>query len=76
MDEAELREIQRVARRRRQSVSEWVREALRTARRREPGADRAAKLDAIRAAARHTLPTADITDMLAEIARGRAEADR
>lgn len=75
MDEAELREIQRIARRRRQTVSEWVREALRVARRREPGPDRAAKLTAIRAGARHAFPTADIDVMLAEIAHGRGEAD-
>ena len=76
MDEADLREIQRIAKRRRQTVSEWVREALRDARRREPGPGRASKLEAIRAGARHALPTADIDDMLAEIARGRAESDR
>jgi len=34
---------------------------------------RAAKLDAIQAASRHAFPTADIDQMLAEIARGRAE---
>lgn len=75
MDEAELRDIQRLARRRRQTVSEWVREALRAARRREPGPDRAGKLAAIRAAARHSYPTADIEVMLAEIARGRGEVE-
>ena len=75
MDEAELREIQRIARRRRTSVSEWVRSVLRTARRDEPGPDRGRKLAAIRAASRQAFPTADIDQMLNEIARGRAEAD-
>ena len=74
MDDAELREIQQLARRRRQTVSEWVREALRAARRAEPDGDRAAKLDAIRTGARYTFPTGDIDQMLAEIARGRADA--
>ncbi|MGE0462022.1 MAG: antitoxin [Vicinamibacterales bacterium] len=76
MDEAELREIQRSARRQRMTVSEWVRNALRAARRAEPGPDRGRKLEAIRAASRHAFPTADIDQMLAEIARGRVEADR
>lgn len=73
MDETELREIQRAARRRRMTVSEWVRGALRAARRAEPGTDRGRKLDAIRAASRQALPTADIDQMLAEIAAGRTE---
>ncbi len=73
MDETELREIQRAARRRRLTVSEWVRGALRAARRAEPGTGRGRKLDAIRAASRQALPTADIDQMLAEIAAGRTE---
>lgn len=75
MDESELREIQRLARRKRMTVSEWVRGALRAARRAEPGTDRSRKLDAIRAASRYTFPTADIEQMLAEIAAGRAEGE-
>jgi hypothetical protein len=34
------------------------------------------KLDAVRAATRHSFPTADINDMLAEIERGYGAADR
>jgi hypothetical protein len=75
MSEAELREIQRSARRQRMTVSEWVRTTLRAARRQEPGSDRGHKLEAIRAASRQAFPTADIEQMLSEIARGRAEGD-
>jgi hypothetical protein len=70
LSESELRDIQRIARRQRLTVAEWVRQALRAARRREPGGDVAKKLDAVRAAARHTFPTADIDQMLAEVERG------
>lgn len=52
------------------TVSEWVRQALRSVRRREPGTDRGKKLDAVRAAARHEFPAGDIEQMLAEIERG------
>ena len=67
MEESELREIQRVARAQRMTVAEWVRQALRQARRQAPGAPTGRKLDAIRAASHHAFPTADITTMLQEI---------
>jgi hypothetical protein len=70
LEEPELREIQRAARSRRMTVAEWVRQALRAARRREPTKDADRKLAAVRAAARHSFPTADIDRMLAEIERG------
>jgi hypothetical protein len=70
LDEAELRDIQRIARRQRLTVAEWVRQTLRAARRREPGGDVARKLEAVRAAVRHAFPTAGIDEMLAEIERG------
>lgn len=70
LDEAELGEIRRAARRDRLTVSEWVRRCLREARRRQPGRDSGRKLQAIRAAARHAFPTADIDQMLAEIESG------
>ena len=70
MEERELQEIQRIARDKGLTVAEWVRGVLRAAAREEPtqGAER--KLRAIRAAARHEFPTADIDTMLAEIERG------
>jgi transposase len=39
-------------------------------RRDRSSSDRARKLAAVRAAARHSFPTADIDEMLAEIGRG------
>lgn len=72
LDDAELRELRRVARARRMTVAEWVRQTLRDARRREPVGDAARKLLAIRRAAAHTFPTADIDELLADIERGYA----
>ena len=69
-EDAELREIQRVARAQRMTVAEWVRQTLRTAYRREPRGDVAKKLDVVRAAAGHAFPTSDIDQMLSEIERG------
>lgn len=73
LDEKDYREIGRLARQQRVSVAEWVRAALRTARRQESGADPEAKLKAIRAAADNGFPTADMDQMLAEIAQGYGE---
>ena len=70
LDEEEYGEIQRYARRHRMNVSEWVRHALRRARRSEPAIEAGRKLEAIRAAVRHEFPTADIEQMLREIERG------
>jgi hypothetical protein len=70
LDDGEVREIQRLARAQRLTVAEWVRRALRAARRRQPSGDVQKKLSAIRAAARHDFPTADIEQMLTEIVRG------
>ncbi len=52
------------------SVAEWVRGALRAARRREPLGDTGKKLEVVRSAARHAYPVADIDTMLGEIERG------
>lgn len=70
LDEAELREIRRLARAQRMTVAEWVRQALRSARRRQPLGDAARKLATVRAAARHQFPTGDIEQVLDEIERG------
>jgi len=66
----EYQEIQRMARSRRMSTAEWVRQALGLARRREPVGDMGKKLAAIRAAAEHNFPAPDIDIMLAEVERG------
>lgn len=70
LDDPEWREIQRTARARRMTVAEWVRQALRLARRRESAGDVDKKLAAVRRAARHDFPTADIDRMNEEIERG------
>jgi hypothetical protein len=70
LDDAELADVRRAARRQRLSTAAWVRQALRAARRTEPGGDSRKKLAAVRAAALNTFPTAEIADMLAEIERG------
>jgi len=73
LDEKDYREIGRLARQRHLSVAEWVREALRAARREEPRSNPESKLKAIRAASRGAYPTADIDEMLSEISRGYGE---
>jgi hypothetical protein len=75
LDEEEFAEIRRVARRQRMTVAEWVRQALRAARRNEPVGEPKRKLAAVREAARGGYPTADIATMLAEIERGYAAGD-
>jgi ribbon-helix-helix CopG family protein len=66
----EYRQIERLARERGISVSEWVEQAIDVARREESSGDSARKLAAVRAAVRHCSPTGDIENMLAEIERG------
>ena len=70
LQDPEYREIQRVARSRHMSLAEWVRQALDSARRKEPAGTIGKKLDAIRLAAHHEFPSADIHRMLAEIETG------
>jgi hypothetical protein len=70
LKDPEYREIQRVARSRRMSIAEWVRQALELARRGESGTGAGKKLEVIRAAARHDFPSADIDRILAEIESG------
>jgi len=75
LKDPEYREIQRAARARRLSIAQWVREALETARRRQPGSEIGKKLEVIRAAARLEFPTGDIARMLAEIETGYGHGD-
>ena len=70
LDASELAEIRTVARRHRMTVAEWVRQALRAARRDEPVIDAKQKLHVIREASRGAYPTAEIGQMLTEIERG------
>lgn len=69
-EDEEFDELRATAERSGLTVSEWVRQALRRARREESAGDPARKLAAVRSALRHDFPTGDIEDMLAEIERG------
>ena len=70
MDESEVREYRRLAKREGMTLAEWVRQKLRRARREEPSGAAERKLGAVRAAVGHEFPTADIDQMLAEIETG------
>lgn len=70
LQEKELAEIRQSARRQQMTTAEWVRQALRAARRAEPRVGARKKLDVVRAAARHAFPAPDIGQMLDEIERG------
>lgn len=70
LDDAELAEIRRAARLSRMTVAEWVRQALRRARREEPVTDSRRKVAMVREAARGSYPTADVGQMLSEIEAG------
>lgn len=70
LEAEELRDLQRIARLRRMTLAEWVRQALREARSREPATDSRKKLDVIRAAAQHAFPTGDVAQVLSEIESG------
>ena len=70
LDEEEYEEIQDAARRRRMTLAEWVRQALRRAKSDDPGAVEA-KLRVIAMASRLESPTADIEVMLREIEAGQ-----
>lgn len=71
VDEREFEDMQAIARRHGMTVSEWVRQTLRSARRRESGGDVATKLAALRTAMQYSFPTGDIDQMLRETEQGR-----
>jgi predicted 2-oxoglutarate/Fe(II)-dependent dioxygenase YbiX len=70
LPDQELAEIQRLARRDRMAVGEWVRRALREARSRQPINDPEVKLKSIRRAVEYTFPSSDIEQMVHEIEQG------
>lgn len=76
LQDPEYREIQRAANAQRMTIAAWVRQALAMARRREPVGDSGKKLAVVRAATRHSYPTAEIDTMLAEIEHGYGVAER
>lgn len=70
LQDSEYRKIRRLARTRKMSLAEWVRQALDSARQKEALDDDSTKLEAIRAAARHEFSVCDVDCMLAEIESG------
>jgi hypothetical protein len=66
LKDSEYRKVQRAARSGSISIAEWVRQALQSACRQQPGSI-GKKLDSIRRAAQHEFPASDIDRMLAEI---------
>ena len=70
LSEAEYLEIRQAAERERMSIAEWVRQALRGARRAE--SERVSnKLRALADAVAHDFPTGDIEEILGDIEAGR-----
>ncbi len=70
LPDTELRDIQQLARRHQLTTAEWVRQTLRRAQRAELEPSTVDKLAAVRRAATHAFPTADIETMLTDIERG------
>lgn len=74
LDDDELAEIQRSAKRQRKTTAAWVRDALRAARATEAYPEPAPKLRAIREAMTYAYPAGDIDEILADIERGFTDA--
>ena len=70
VDEAEFRRMQAAAKHHSMTLAEWVRGTLREALRQTPTGSVERKLECVRAATRHSYPSADIDQMLEEIERG------
>ncbi len=70
LPDKEMQGIQRLARRERITVGEWVRRTLRQAQAAQPRNDPETKLKAVRRAVGYTFPTTDIQTMIEEIERG------
>ena len=70
LEDDEFDELRAVAKANRMTVAEWVRQALRAARRTEPAYDVGRKLTVVREAAQYQYPTAEIGDLLRAIEQG------
>jgi len=70
LPDQEMSDIQRLAKRERLTVGEWVRRTLRDARASRPAIEPETKLKAVRQGAKYSFPTADIEQMLSEIEQG------
>jgi hypothetical protein len=73
LPDEDIAEIQRFARREQLTVGEWVRRTLREVRARQSATDPAAKVKAVRRAAKYSFPSPDIDQMLREIERGYSD---
>jgi hypothetical protein len=73
LPEAEMADIQRIAKREHLAVGEWVRRTLREAREQKSSKPPEAKLRAVREALQHSFPAPDIEQMNREIERGYTE---
>lgn len=70
LSDEEMHALREVASSRGMTVAEWVRHALRESRRSGTTHEVDARLDAVRAAARHEFPAPDVEQMLDEIEAG------
>ena len=70
LEESEYAEIQRIAGENNMTVAEWVRDALRQAKRAYPHARLEQKLKSLKTSVTYEFPTADIEQMLGEIEQG------
>ena len=70
MDDAEYADIEQAAQREGETVSQWVRQALRNARQEQPEVEIARKLALLRTTHAMSGPTGDIEILLEETARG------
>ncbi len=70
INESEYAQIQQIAARKNITVAEWVRHALREAKREEPAKSGRLKLDAVRRSLQFGFPSGDIEKMLDEIESG------
>lgn len=76
LDDEELAEIRRMAEAQQQSVSDWVRQVLRAARREYPSVEAGRKVQVVREAASHRYPTGDMDDILRDIESGYGGGDK
>jgi len=70
LDDDEMKAIAQLARKRKMTISGWVRETLREARSRHPLVAGEKKIQVVRAGVKHAFPTADMDRMLEEIESG------
>ena len=70
LPDQDMSDIQRLAKRERLTVGEWVRRALCAARTSRPVIEPETKLKSVRRAVKYSFPTADVEQMLNEIERG------